>query len=69
MLHYVSAKLLLSQDWKGRFKNLEGVFVTAFSLRLLPYRFLFRPFSFTVRGTKSVTSQRIGKKYTLKNSF
>ena len=49
---------------------MQEVFVTAFSLRLLPYRFLFRP-RFTFRATESVTS-RIRKKkhtHTLKNSF
>ena len=43
---------------------MQEVFVTAFSLRLLPDRFLFRP-RFTLRGTESVTSRRIRKKYTL----
>ena len=47
---------------------MQEVFVTAFSLRPLPDRFLFRP-RFTLRGTESVTSRRIRKKYTLKNSF
>ena len=50
---------------------MQEVFVTAFSLRLLPYRFIFRP-RFTFRATESVTS-RIRKKHThthtLKNSF
>ena len=40
---------------------MQEVFVTAFSLRLLPDRFLFRP-RFTLRGTESVTSRATNQK-------
>ena len=46
---------------------MQEVFVTAFSFRLLPDRFLFRP-RFTLGGTESVAI-RIIKKYTLKMFF
>ena len=39
---------------------MQEVFVTAFSLGLLPDRFLFRP-RFTFRGTESLLLHELGK--------
>ena len=48
---------------------MQEVFVTAFSLRLLPDRFLFHP-RFTFRATESITSRTNQKKtHTLKKYF
>ena len=34
MSHHMQAKFLLSQDWKGRFKNLKGLIIEVVFLSL-----------------------------------